>query len=126
MEQLECLILAYAENKKELDSYKELCERENKEIKKIMLDNSLTSFEAGDYTAKIATQNRTTLDEEKLLYVMKQGGYNNVIKTKEYVDMDALESALYHNDIDKQTMEQMDKCQNIKEVITLTVKKRGK
>ena len=46
---LDELVPQYALNKKEFDSYKKLCEEENKSIKSIMQDLALQHYSVGGY-----------------------------------------------------------------------------
>ena len=124
MADLKTLVPSYYENKQNLDFYKKQCDAENSEIKKLMAEQKLKDFEVDGIVAKYIIQNKETMVEEKLIALLKSKGYTDVIKTKEYVDMDALEDALYHDVIDKDTVVEMDKCREIKEVIQLRVSKK--
>lgn len=127
MNNLEQLIDAYALNKNELDSYKKICDAENAEIKALMTELELDKASTEDYTATLSIQHRETMDEDKLLEVLRNAGYADiVIRTKEYVDMDLLESAIYHEMIDKDTLLAMQRCKEVKEVQTLKISKRKK
>lgn len=127
MNNLEQLIDAYALNKSELDSYKKLCDAENTEIKALMTELELNKASTQDYTATLSVQHRETMDEDKLLEVLRDAGYSDlVIRTKEYVDMDLLENAIYHDKIDKETLLAMQRCKEIKEVQTLKISQRKK
>lgn len=127
MNNLEQLIDAYALNKNELDSYKKICDAENAEIKALMTELELDKASTEDYTATLSIQHRETMDEDKLLEVLRDAGYADiVIRTKEYVDMDLLESAIYHDMIDKETLFAMQRCKEVKEVQTLKISKRKK
>ncbi len=127
MNSLEQLIDAYALNKSELDSYKKLCDAENTEIKALMTELELDKASTEDYTATLSVQHRETMDEDKLLEVLRNAGYSDlVIRTKEYVDMDLLENAIYHDKIDKETLLAMQRCKEIKEVQTLKISQRKK
>ena len=121
---LDTLIPQYAENKSLLDDYKKICENENKQIKEMMDEGS---YEAGGYKATKSISTRETMNEDKLLEVMKQHYAIHqkfgIIKTKEYIDMDALESAIYKGQIDKDTLLEIDKCRESKEVVTLRISK---
>ena len=132
IESLDELIPQYAENKGILDDYKKICDDENKKIKELMDEGS---YEAGGWKATKSIQVRETMNEDKLLEVMKQHYAIHqkfgIIKTKEYIDMDALESAIYKGQIDKYTLLEIDKCRESKEVVTLRIsrikeKKNGK
>lgn len=127
MNNLEQLIDAYALNKSELDSYKKICDAENAEIKALMTELELDKASTEDYTATLSIQHRETMDEDKLLEVLRDAGYADiVIRTKEYVDMDLLEAAIYHDRIDKETLFAMQRCKEVKEVQTLKISKRKK
>lgn len=121
--ELDTLIPQYAENKSMLDDYKKICDTENNKIKELMEEGS---YEAGGYKATKSIQKRESMNEEKLLDTLKkipQAVYSGIIKTKEYVDMDALESAIYKGDLDKDVLLKIDKCRETKEVVTLRIVK---
>lgn len=123
---LDELIPSYAENKSELDSYKKICESENNAIKEKMLEIGQDEYSAGGYKAKRSVSERVSIDEDKLLTVMKKHYLVEVIKTREYVDMDALENYLYHVDEDpaiQELLADIDKCREVKEVVQLRVSK---
>lgn len=124
MAELEKLIPVYYDNKQNLDFYKKECDAGNAEIKKLMAEQKIKDYEVDGIVAKYIIQNKESMNEEALLKLLKEKGYTNVIKTKEYVDMDALENALYHDEIDKDTVVEMDKCKEVKEVIQLRVSKK--
>lgn len=116
---LEELIPSYYFNKQELDSYKELCDKENAEIKKLMADANEYTVEC--YKAKKTVSVRETLNEERLMAVIKKYNIEGVIMTKEYVDMDALESYLYKNEPSSELATELAKCKDSKEVVQLRV-----
>lgn len=121
VETLDTLIPDYAEHKAELDKYKKLSDAENKKIKELMVDNV---YIVGGYKATKSIATKESINEEKLLDVLKQYDISygaGIIKTKEYVDMDALESAIYRGDVDKDILMEIDKCRESKETITLRV-----
>lgn len=126
---LDELIPAYAQNKNELDSYKKICDSENSQIKEKMLEIGQDEYSAGGYKAKRIVSERVSMNEDKLLAVMKKHYLVQVIKTREYVDMDALEDYLYHIDEDdnKELLAEIDKCREVKEVVQLRIsRERGK
>lgn len=121
---LDTLIPQYAANKSELDSYKKICDNENAQIKAIMKDFVVPSYEAGGYKATYTISERESLNEEMLLEIL--GGDARaigIIKTKEYVDFDALEKAIYNGLLPGETLLEMDKAREVKEVVTLRVTK---
>ena len=119
---LDTLIPQYAENKSMLDDYKKICDEENKQIKDMMEEGS---YEAGGWKATKSVTTRDSMNEDKLLDVLKKAGFTqtSIIKTKEYVDMDELESAIYNGLIEKDILLEIDKCRESKEVITLRISK---
>ena len=124
MAQLETLIPIYYDNKQNLDFYKKECDAQNAEIKKLMAEQDIKEAEFLGIVAKYVIQKKESFNEEALLKLLKDNGYTNVIKTKEYVDMDALEDALYHDTIDTDTIVAMDKCKEVKEVVQLRISKK--
>lgn len=126
---LKDLIVAYVQNKSELDDYKKICDRQNAEIKEQMKESNLTEFEADGYVAKYSVTKRESMNEDKLLDILKElptANNLNLIKTKEYVDMDALESAIYNEQIPQDVMLKLSLCRESKEVVTLRVSKAKK
>ena len=120
---LERLIPQYAANKVELDSYKKICDRENTQIKSIMRDFAINKYETSGYKASYSVSTRETMNEDKLLEIAHMYGIPEIVKTKEYIDFDALEKALYDGKISKEVMLEMDKAKEVKEVVTLRVSK---
>ena len=120
--ELDVLIPQYAENKAMLDDYKKICDTENKQIKELMEEGT---YEASGYKATKSVQVRESLNEDKLLELLIAKGYKDtkVIKQKYYVDMDALESAIYSGQIPKEDLLDIDKCRETKEVVTLRISK---
>lgn len=117
---LQELIPAYAENKSEMDSYKKLVNRDNALIKELMQEQKITETEVDGWQAKITTKKSESFNEENLIEDFEcldhseDDGHiynenkkyfrtklfnllqkNKVIKTRKYIDFDALESVLY-------------------------------
>ena len=126
MNNLEELVVRYALNKNELDSYKKICDRENAEIKARMAELDMNEVLAGDYVAKLTIQKRESMDEDMLLEILRNNDYTDIIRTKEYVDMDLLEREIYNGNIDSDTLVAMQKCKSVKEVPTLKIVKAKK
>ena len=131
--QLDDLILAYVENKTELDSYKKLVDKENAEIKSIMLDGKLDSYPVGDYNATCTISTRETINEEMLVSLFtsvpafeKLCGEYGIVKQKPYIDFDALEKVLYDGKLSDDQILEINKAREVKEVVTLRVTKLKK
>lgn len=120
---LDELIQSYAENKSEMDFYKKVTDRENAQIKSIMLDEKMDSREVGDYKATCSVSQRESMNEGMLLEIAHLFGIPEIVKTKEYIDFDALEKAIYDGKISDEILLEMDKAKEVKEVVTLRVTK---
>lgn len=123
MNKLDELIPSYALNKNELDSYKKLCDKQNAEIKELMSELSESKYETGGFEATRTVQKRENINEEKLLEIAHHYGIPEIVKTKEYIDFDELENAIYNHKIPNEVLIEMDKAKEVKEVIVLKVKK---
>ena len=79
------------------------------------------------YTAHCIISNRETINEDMVLEILRAVDPNlGCIKTKEYIDFDALERAIYNDQLDKDIIMKMDKARDSKEVVTLKItKKKG-
>ena len=126
LEDLDVLIPQYASNKAEMDSYKKLCDKDNAKIKSIMKNFVVDKYETEDYKASYIVSHRETINEEMLLEIAHNHGISEIIKTKEYIDFDALENALYNDRIPKDVVLEMDKAKEVKQVISLRVDKKKK
>lgn len=120
---LDELIPQYASNKSEMESYKKICDRENAQIKSIMRDMDISSYEAGGYKATYSVSERESMNEEMLLEIAHRYGIPDIVKTKEYIDYDALENAIYNEQISQDVLLEMNKAKESKEVVTLRVSK---
>lgn len=126
---LSSTINSYALHKQQLDELKKLCDSENAQIKEYMKNNNLESYDDGNgHTVKYSVQERTSMNEVKLLKVMKDNGVDYVIKTQEYVDSDLLEKAIYNNELSEDVQRQIADCNEVKYVpqIRLSKTKGGK
>lgn len=123
---LDELIPLYVQNKNELDSYTAICKQENESIKAQMLELGKEVHSVGGYTAKRTVSYRETLNEDRLMAVILKHGIKDVIKTKDYVDMDALENYLYHNMMSDTLATDLESCKSKTEVVTLRITKDKK
>lgn len=126
VELLDELIPQFAANKSELDSYTNICDREKAQIKDLMSKADVSRHEAGGWVATRSVQVKESMDEDKLLAVMKKHGITEAIKTREYVDMEALENYLYTTDMTEDFADDLAKCKTTKEVVALRLSKAKK
>lgn len=130
MKELQELIPAYILNKSEADDYKKIADKLNKKIKVLMASNNIEEYMGVKYSVRTSE----SINEPKLLQIIKQDSslYNlclhdlGVVKTKEYIDFDALESAIYNEKISSDIVIKFKEATEIKEVPTLTISKRKK
>ena len=100
MQQLNELIQHYHVNKLEAESYKKIADKDNAQIKEIMVKEKLTEFVTTDgIKATCSVTHKQKFDEDCLISIIKGLGVEGIIKQKEYVDMDALENAIYNGQV---------------------------
>lgn len=127
---LDVLVPIYFKNNKELKDLEKICKSENAQIKKIMADLVLSHYEVDDYKAVRSIQNRSKMDEDILLSIFLDSEEledkvrnANIIKTKEYIDFDALEHAMYKGLFTEAELLELNKAVTTQEIIKLTVTK---
>lgn len=123
---LDELIPVYAETKSDLDMYKKMCDTQNALIKKQLEELGENEYAAGGYVAKRIISEKESMNEERLLDVLVKHGVPEVIKTKEYVDMDALEKYLYNNELSDELAADLNSCREVKQVVQLRISKEKK
>lgn len=119
---------AYAIDKAEESALKKRIENNNASIKALMelIETDEVKTMTGE-TVCYGVTKRESIDEEKLIKCLHTLAPNTqCIKTKEIVDMDILESEIYHNKLSEEAIDALSKCRIIKEVPTLTIKKKKK
>jgi hypothetical protein len=114
------LLPTYLTQKSEMDSIKKVVNNKNAEIKTLMRGSNLPEFVTGDIKATCSVSERQDFIEEALIEKIKNMKVPGIIKKKEYVDMDALENAIYNG---KVNAAELASCQTTKEVVTLRVSK---
>ena len=123
---LDQLIVAYGRYNTNYKELKGLVDTYNADIKKVMKEQGITTKETNGWKAVYSVQKRESMNEDKLLEILRNNGIESVIKTREYVDFDALEDAIYKGDVPKEVLLTIDTCREVKEVETLKVTKLKK
>ena len=99
-EQLKSLIDAFGLSKAELDDIKKQTDKIGNSIKQEFKDSDIKEFEADNYVAKMAIIENDSINEDMLINIMKASIddtiLSGIIKTREYIDNDALEDAIYN------------------------------
>ena len=124
MTSLETLIESYAENKSLAEDYKKIVETQNKDIKKMMEDQQLDYAFSEHYTIHYYISTRESMNEERLLALLKREDISACIKTIEVVDMDALEEMLYNGELSASIIAEMNDCREVKKVANIKLSKR--
>lgn len=119
---LETLVPQFKTHKTDADALSKIVKAENEEIKKLMTAYELPEFSSEDGTRVTCSVScRENFDEEALLAKIKSLKLPKeckVIRRKEYVDMEALESAIYHGLI---PAAELASCQTRTEIVTLRI-----
>ena len=123
MSKLNELIPLYYEHNELVKKHKKVADKANKEIKETMAEQGITEFATNGLVATVSVSERVDLMEDVLMEKIKELGIKGIIKTREYIDMDALETALYNGLINPAMLAQ---AQTKKEVVTLRVRQEKK
>lgn len=126
MEELQKLIEEYGEYNSNVNRFKKLAEPLNKKIKTIMGQQNLDKFESDNFVATYTLRKKEEVDEDKLITLLysevgDEAKDLGIIKTKEYIDTDALERAIYKGDLDTGVVAKMANCKTVKRTPTLTI-----
>jgi len=125
VEELNRIVPGFGKLKEEYDSIGKVVESDKSRIKSLLLEANQDKFTAGGYTVSRSVSFRESLNEDKLLAVVKK--YNiPVVKTKEYVDMAALEDWMYKSDVTDDMAVDLASCKSSVEVVQLRVGKEKK
>ena len=116
------LVNEYGEKKEKLDRLKKETEKLSAEIKKSIGQNGV---ETERYKATVVVSERTSMDEDKAIEVLHGTGIEDeVVKTKLYVDTDALENLIYKGAVDSTLIAKLHECIKVKQVESLRISKR--
>lgn len=97
------------------------------EICAYMEDNNLSKQVVDGYSLSYKVQHRTKVNDDKMLAIVKGWGTvsNDIVKTKEYVDEDKLESAVYNGYVSPAQLKELDACRTVTYVPVLRPTKLG-
>ena len=116
------LIKSYYELNEQKKKYESSVKKLNVEIKDYMSEHGLEVYNFDDYSVKKSISERVKFNEDLLVQLIREMGREDLIKTKEYVDLDELEREIYRESIDAS---KLAPSQEITEVVTLSVKKKS-
>ena len=124
-DELKKVVENYINNKSEADKYSKLAKAENNYIKKSLTELKLNSFDTDIGSVKLSESRSETFREDDLIALFKKRGLaDKFVVTKEVVDFEALESALYHEIFSKEDLKEMDKCKDVNVVTKLLISKK--
>lgn len=127
---IDALVAAYGAKDAQAKQIKKEMDADKETIKEFLSSRSEQSYTAGGYTVQRVVSERETLNEEKLLPLLK--GYWTAthgsmecpyIKTREYVDMDRLEEAIYQKELTPEILTAMNDCREVTTIVALKCKK---
>ena len=118
----------YVKYKAELDPLEKQCKSLNTTIKGLMEILKIDSVSLDDGSSvEYSVSEKVSFNEDRLVKTLKRfAPYSKAVKTKEYVDMEVLESEIYHGDLSDDAMLELDKCREVKEIPKITIKKKKK
>lgn len=103
-ETLEDMVKIYAGKKEELDPLKKQVDDYGKKIKAEMRNQDLTEVVVDGIKASITITPKSDFNELQAIEILRKNltpeQFNSVVKTKEYIDDDALENLVYTEGID--------------------------
>lgn len=119
---LDSLINKYGDVKSKLADLKKEESNLNQTIKSLMVADDLKEVSTDTY--KVVYQERTSesLDEDKVIDILKKNNVKGIVKTKQYVDEDALEQAIYNGKLDADIIKQISNAKITKTTVALMVK----
>ena len=130
MPNIDELVEDYGKKDAEIKAIKKIADEEKEQIKDFLASQSERSYSAGGYTVTRVVTETETLNEERLLPILKRYWSSThgsmqcpFIKTMEYIDMDALESAIYQKELTPSVLTEMDTCREVKTTVKLLCKK---
>jgi hypothetical protein len=103
---LDSLVVDYSLKKKEQDYLKKVVDTLNSKIKEEFENRGIAEHIVGDVKATISITPREEVNELQSIEILKRTLsdspelLSDIIKTKEYIDQDALERAVYSNKVD--------------------------
>lgn len=124
-DKLRYLVKDYLINKEREKEFKDAASIQNTQIKVIMSELNIKEFETDNGKVVLSDRKTEDFNEAKLIEFLKARNIaGDIIKTKEYVDFDALESAIYHEAITGDNLKDMESCKDVKITQVLRINKK--
>ena len=94
------------------------------QIKKYLAEDNLTNYDTADSSVSVQIRSSVNFDEESLIDYLKSSGLSRgLVKRKEYVDFDALESAIYRGKLSEEQIKELDKFKIERTTSALVIKR---
>lgn len=123
--ELKELIDNYIADKQKESEIKSRTSEENKQIKRMFTAKNIKSFDGDTGTVKLTVEKHESFRENDLIEFLKESGFSDdIVKTKEYIDFDVLESAMYHETIPMDVQKKMSEFKDVSEVVKLRISKK--
>jgi len=130
MHKLDELVAEYGKKDADIKTLKKITDAEKEQIKDLLVESNVDSWTSGGYTVQRVVSNRETLNEDKLLPILKEDWSAThgsmecpYIRTVECIDMNALETAIYEGTISQDVLLKMNGCKETTTVVALKCKK---
>lgn len=122
-ESMDTLVARFGKIDAEIKALKKGNDADKELIKDYLAEQAEKKWTSGGYTVTRIESTTDTLNAVKLLAVMQKhrdiADQHGIIKTMEYVDTDALESAIYNGYLSADIMNEMQSCHESKTTVSL-------
>ena len=120
------LVNDYIKVKAEYDEYDAIVKALNSQIKKLMMDSNLDSFSTPQgASVSLTIAEKKSFNEAPMIAWMKSENVAlDSIRTKEYIDSDILEEAIYNGKIEAGNLVKMKEFEVVKKTPTLRINKK--
>lgn len=104
MESLQHLLDEYGNVKSFADDYKKKADKYSTELKELMLEGKLDEVKTADFVGKVTVKENEDFNELQAIEILRETlseeDFEKVVKTREYIDDDALETLVYNKRVD--------------------------
>ena len=122
-ESMDALVARYGRVDADIKALKKGNDADKEVIKDYLAEQEDKKWTAGGFTVTRVESTSDTLNEIKLLALMQKhrdiADQHGIIKTMEYVDTDALESAIYSGYLSADILNEMQSCHESKTTVSL-------
>lgn len=123
MDELDVLVARFGETDATIKALKKENDADKEQIKDMMRNLGQTDWTSGGYSVKRVVSTTESMNEDKLLSLMQNNRElaekYGILKTREYVDANALESAIYSGQIPQDVLVRMNECKETKTTVAL-------